>query len=648
MPGTGCTSLRLAGALSENVPMARRMRGRSRVTRARSFADRLTWRGATVRGCTLYCLSVTSKSTAVSADVPSCTRSCAWPGACDRGMPTTASHLPCTRTTSTRCSPKVARGARPSGASRLTRATPPGTSSCCGNSGAAGESRPPAKSGTAAPLVTKAPDSSVSTTRRAASCSARRAPCANCVPAPGTLAFLIPSGDARPEAAAGETRLDLLPGQHRGGVGEQGTARGARHDGEATRQRRERADGVECALRQSQAVLRAREPFFCGVVEPSLDTLVPSSIFPHDMVRRAAHQTRDALRDAHLITVQAGARRPAEALREVIETLHLLLQPYPRMRELQAPLGALEARAIRAQLAAHTRAQAQRGARQDLETRAAIRHHQLRGPRGGGGARIGREVRDGEVDLVPDPRDHGQAARAYGARDPVVVERPQILERAAAAGEDQHLALGARRGGLQRRDQRRHGGRPLHRRRIDEHRRRRITPREDMQNVAQCGPGWRGDHADTLWKPRQTSFALDRKQTFRCQLRFQALELAPQRADTRLLQVLDDELVLPARLVHADAAADQHLRAGAGREADERVLHPEHGAAQLRVPVLEGEVPVAGRWLREVRQLPLHPQHTEPALEEHAHLAVHTGDAVHVPDRLGPGAVVRIYGHKVP
>src|ERR1700719_2187169 len=648
MPGTGCTSLRVAGALSENVPMARRMRGRSRLTRARSFADRFTWRGATVRRCTLYCLSVTSKSTAVSPAVPSCTRSCAWPGACDRGMPTTASHLPCTRTTSTRCSPKVTCGACAAAASRVSRATPPGTSSCCGNSAAAGESGAARKSGTAAPLVTKAPDSSASTTRRAARCSARRAPCANCVPAPGTLAFLIASGDARPEAPAGEARLDLLPGQHRGGVGEQGTARGARHNGEAARQRRERADGVECALRQSQAVLRARQAFLCGVIEPRLDTLVPRAIFPHDMVRRAAHQTRDAVRDAHLITVQAGARRPAEALREVIETLHLLLQPYSRMREFQAPLGALEARAIRAQLAAHTRAQAQRGARQDLETRAAIRHHQLRGPRGGGGARIGREVRDGEVDLVPDPRDHGQAARAYGARDPFVVERPQILERAAAAGEDQHFALGARRGGLQRRDQRRDGGRPLHRRRIDEDPCGRITPREDVQNVAQCRPGWRGDHADALRKARQTSLALERKQTFGREPRFQAIELAPQRADTRLLQVLDDELVLAPRLVHADAAADQHLRAGARGEADEGVLHPEHGTAQLRVPVLEREVPVAGSWLREVRQLPLHPQHTEPALEEHAHLAVHTGDAVHVPDRLGPGAVVRIYGHKAP
>src|SRR5213080_456438 len=132
----------------------------------------------------------------------------------------------------------------------------------------------------------------------------------------------------------------------------------------------------------------------------------------------------------------------------------------------------------------------------------------------------------------------------------------------------------------------------------------------------------------------------------RGRLRFQALELALERADARLLQVLDDELVLAPRLVDADAAANQHLRAGTGREADERVLRPEHRAAQLRVPVLEGEVPVAGGRLREVRQFPLNPQHTEPALQQRAHLAVHTGDAVHLPGRRGPGAVLAVYGHQ--
>ena len=63
-------------------------------------------------------------------------------------------------------------------------------------------------------------------------------------------------------------------------------------------------------------------------------------------------------------------------------------------------------------------------------------------------------------------------------------------------------------------------------------------------------------------KARQGSLALERKQAFRRQPGLQALELALERAHSRLLQVLDDQLVFAARLVDADAPAHQHLRAG--------------------------------------------------------------------------------------
>src|SRR5881398_3537290 len=181
-----------------------------------------------MRRCTVYCLSAISKPTVVSGEAPSCTRSCAGPGACDRGMPTTASHLPCTGNTNTRCSPKLARGALAADASRLSRATPPGTSSCCGSSAAAGESAATGESGAPARLTT-VPASSPAA-QRAAPRSACRAPSArrafsarrpNGVPAPGTSAFLTARGDPRAQAPAGETRLDLLPGRDRGGIGEQ-------------------------------------------------------------------------------------------------------------------------------------------------------------------------------------------------------------------------------------------------------------------------------------------------------------------------------------------------------------------------------------------------------------------------------------------
>src|SRR5580704_7074266 len=98
---------------------------------------------------------------------------------------------------------------------------------------------------------------------------------------------------------------------------------------------------------------------------------------------------------------------------------------------------------------------------------------------------------------------------------------------------------------------------------------------------------------------RQRPLALEREQPFGLQASLQPLELALQGADTGLLQVLGDQLVLALGLVDADAAAHQHLGTGPRREAYERVLGAEHGAAQLRLAVLEGEVPVSGRRLRE-------------------------------------------------
>jgi hypothetical protein len=51
----------------------------------------------------------------------------------------------------------------------------------------------------------------------------------------------------------------------------------------------------------------------------------------------------------------------------------------------------------------------------------------------------------------PMPVTTGIGCSGDGARDALVVEGPQVLERAAAAGEDQHVALGARAAEIERR-----------------------------------------------------------------------------------------------------------------------------------------------------------------------------------------------------
>ena len=60
----------------------------------------------------------------------------------------------------------------------------------------------------------------------------------------------------------------------------------------------------------------------------------------------------------------------------------------------------------------------------------------------GGGAAVGDEVSDGEVSFVADGGDDGRRATGYGASDVFFVERPEIFERSAAAGEDDDVGPG--------------------------------------------------------------------------------------------------------------------------------------------------------------------------------------------------------------
>ncbi len=115
------------------------------------------------------------------------------------------------------------------------------------------------------------------------------------------------------------------PGTHRPGVGQQRTV-GACHDGEPTRERSERADGIEPALCQRQTVRGARHTIDRGMMEPRMQALVARAPFAQGVQRRAAQKPPVRLREASAGAVHPRQRRPAEALRKVIESLHLLMQ----------------------------------------------------------------------------------------------------------------------------------------------------------------------------------------------------------------------------------------------------------------------------------------------------------------------------------
>ena len=65
------------------------------------------------------------------------------------------------------------------------------------------------------------------------------------------------------------------------------------------------------------------------------------------------------------------------------------------------------------------------------------------GALGGGGRRrraaIGDEIDEGPIGLVTDGRDQRDGARGDGADDDLLVEAPEILEGAAATGDDEQI-----------------------------------------------------------------------------------------------------------------------------------------------------------------------------------------------------------------
>ena len=198
--------------------------------------------------------------------------------------------------------------------------------------------------------------------------------------------------------------------------------------------------------------------------------------------------------------------------------------------------------------------------------------------RGGGcrGAQVGDEVRDGEVHLVPDRRDDGQLRRRDDARKLLVVEAGEVLDRPAAAREDDDVySPGVYIEPANASRDRPRALRALHHCRVDQQIQPGVAAADDVDDVLQRRAGGRGDDADTLRKRRQRSLG-PVEEALRTELLLELLEGPLQRTRAQLLHGLGDELELAARLVDRDFAANLNL-------------HPVFGAKtqQLRLPAEE-------------------------------------------------------------
>ena len=175
-------------------------------------------------------------------------------------------------------------------------------------------------------------------------------------------------------------------------------------DGERRRGRVDRRSGRG----QTRAAGVARQAAAAAAVEPQ--------------PRRAAQPRLDR------------ARRPIEQQPDLLARCG---QPGRRADAVErAPLGGQVARRAAARRRSVAAASRSRGATQRAGHLEPVRHDDLRGGGRRRGADVGREVGERHVDLVPDAAHDRQRVRDDRPDDPLVVERPQVLERAAAAGED--------------------------------------------------------------------------------------------------------------------------------------------------------------------------------------------------------------------
>src|ERR1051325_1648658 len=269
--------------------------------------------------------------------------------------------------------------------------------------------------------------------------------------------------------------------------------------------------------------------------------------------------------------------------------------------------------------------------------------HDLRGGRRRRRAQIGDEIRDREVALVPDAGDGRNRARGDRSGHDLLVERPEVLERASAAA-DQHdvvqvpvRQMAQRRGDLARRV------RALHAHRVDLQMQPFEAAADDVENVADGRALRAGDDGDARRQHRDGLLALGIEEPLLGQAALQLLEGELERAQPGGLGGDGIELELALLLVDRQAPAHDQLQSVLDAEAEEARRGREHHHAHRCPRVLDREVEMPRRRARVVRHLAFD-RNVVVAVKIEVDLADQLADLI---DALGHSRSVAISGTAV-
>ncbi len=292
----------------------------------------------------------------------------------------------------------------------------------------------------------------------------------------------------------------------------------------AAGQHRQRADRFQrCGLaRQGQPALV--QPLRHGAVQPVVQPaqLLGQGRQPWGGVEpvQSRFQSLNGLGPRAQLAVHGAVESQAE----FIQTLGMLLQLAARVIAAQSGGQQGQALTLMAQLANHRLSQTLAVPSQPVQSQPRVLTQQLCRCRRCRGAQVRHVVGDGGVDLVAHGADDGQPRLIDRPGHRFFVKAPEILQTAAAAGQQDGVHLVAGVGGVDGLADLCRGLCPLNGGGVEDHLQHRVAPFQHRQHILNRRAAGAGDYPQALDGVGQGLLGLHGKQTLPSQLHLQGFK----------------------------------------------------------------------------------------------------------------------------
>ena len=243
-----------------------------------------------------------------------------------------------------------------------------------------------------------------------------------------------------------------------------------------------------------------------------------------------------------------------------------------------------------------------------------VRYGDLCGVAGRRSPPVRDEIRNGDIRLMPDGRDHGDPGGVDGPGHPLVVEGPEVLQRAAAPSRDDQIGDLMAVGVADGRGDLRRGLRALDQDRQQQDLRHRPALAQNADHVVHRRARRGGDDGDPSGEGRQRLLVRLIEEPFGIKALLELFKGHLEIADAVGHDRGAGELIRAVPGIDPETSAGKDAHPVFRTEAKLRRAASEHDAPQAALLILQGEIVVTRGVDLIVRQFPLHAEVPEAEL----------------------------------